>query len=143
MKNEVLEIFLVDDNIKYLKEIKAGFKEYPNFTITTFATGELCMAKIEEKPDIIITDYNLNAVDKTAFNGIKFLDAIIGQNLNIPVIVLSAQDKIEIAISCMHHGAFDYVVKSETAIIRLQKIIARILELRKMEKRLNWYIEKM
>lgn len=143
MKNEKLNIFLVDDNVKYLKEIKNGFKEFPHFKIETFATGELCMAKIHEKPDIIITDYNLNAVDKTAYNGIIFLDAIMHQNLNIPVIVLSAQDKIEIAVSCMHHGAFDYVVKSETATIRLQKIIARIIEIRKMERKLNWYIDKM
>jgi hypothetical protein len=43
----------------------------------------------------------------------------------------------------MHHRAFDYVVKSETAFIRLQKIISTILRYKKMEKELNWYMERM
>jgi hypothetical protein len=43
----------------------------------------------------------------------------------------------------MHHKAFDYVVKSETAFMRLQKIITAIFELKKMEKQLNWYMDRM
>ena len=39
------------------------------------------------------------------------------------MVVLLSQDKIDVAVSCMHHRAFDYVVKSETAFVRLQKII--------------------
>jgi DNA-binding NtrC family response regulator len=57
--------------------------------------------------------------------------------------MLSCQDKIDIAISCMHHGAFDYVVKSETAFIRLQKIITRIFSYKKIAKQLSWYMERM
>jgi len=43
----------------------------------------------------------------------------------------------------MHHKAFDYVVKSETAFLRLQKAINTMLHTRKIEKALNWYMEKM
>jgi DNA-binding NtrC family response regulator len=57
--------------------------------------------------------------------------------------MLSSQDKIDVAISCMHHRAFDYVVKSETAFLRLQKIITTIFRYQKMEKELNWYMERM
>jgi DNA-binding NtrC family response regulator len=42
--------------------------------------------------------------------------------------MLSSQDKIDVAISCMHHKAFDYVVKSETSFLRLQKNITAILK---------------
>jgi DNA-binding NtrC family response regulator len=56
--------------------------------------------------------------------------------------MLSSQDKIDVAINCMHHRAFDYVVKSETAFVRLQKIITTIFEYKKMEKTLNWYMER-
>ncbi|HWY99387.1 MAG TPA: response regulator, partial [Bacteroidia bacterium] len=64
-------------------------------------------------------------------------------NPAIPVIMLSSQDKIDVAIDCMHHKAFDYVVKSETAFTRLQKIITTIFRYKKMEKALNWYIDKI
>jgi DNA-binding NtrC family response regulator len=57
--------------------------------------------------------------------------------------MLSSQDKIDVAINCMHHKAFDYVVKSETAFMRLKKIITTILETQKLEKQLNWYMERM
>jgi DNA-binding NtrC family response regulator len=57
--------------------------------------------------------------------------------------MLSSQDKIEVAINCMHHKAFDYVVKSETAFMRIKKIIATIIRYRKMEKELSWYMDRM
>jgi DNA-binding NtrC family response regulator len=56
--------------------------------------------------------------------------------------MLSSQDKIDVAINCMHHRAIDYVVKSETAFIRLQKIITSIFSYKKMEKELNWYMDR-
>jgi len=58
-------------------------------------------------------------------------------------VMLSSQDKIDVAIECMHHQAFDYVVKSETAFMRLQKIITSIFRFKKMEKELSWYMDRM
>ncbi|MDD4576101.1 MAG: response regulator, partial [Bacteroidales bacterium] len=93
--------------------------------------------------DVIILDYLLNGVDKNAINGIETLDRIKTFNSDIPVIILSSQDKIEVAIDCMHHRAHDYVVKSETAFLRLRKIITSIFHYKKMEKELSWYMDKM
>ena len=61
----------------------------------------------------------------------------------IPVIMLSSQDSIDVAVNCMKHKAFDYIVKSETAFLRLQKVIAYIFQTRKTEEALNWYMERM
>jgi DNA-binding NtrC family response regulator len=85
----------------------------------------------------------LDGTDKDAMNGIKTLDRLREVNANIPVIMLSAQDKIEVAVECMHHKAFDYVVKSETAFLRLQKIITTVFHYRKIEKELTWYMQRM
>ena len=43
----------------------------------------------------------------------------------------------------MHHKAFDYVVKSETAFVRLQKIISLIFKQEKMEQELKWHMDRM
>jgi two-component system, OmpR family, response regulator len=101
------------------------------------------MKSLAHDPDVIILDYHLDGIDKTAMNGMETLDKIKAYNADIPVIMLSSQDKIDVAINCMHHRAFDYVVKSETAFVRLQKIITTIFQYRKMEKELNWYMERM
>ncbi len=117
--------------------------DHADFEIETFATGELCLAALSRNPDVIILDYYLDGVDKNAINGIETLDKIKAFNPEIPVVMLSSQDKIDVAINCMHHKAFDYVVKSETAFLRLQKAINTMLHTRKIEKTLNWYMEKM
>lgn len=144
MNNEQkIKLFLVDDDAVYLKLMEIEFLEHGDFDVETYPTGEMCLKNLSQNPDVIILDFYLDGVDKNAMNGLKTLDKIKAVNPNIPVIMLSSQDKIDIAISCMHHKAFDYVVKSETALVRLQKIITAIFELKKIEKQLNWYMERM
>ena len=127
MKNESkIKLFLVDDDAVFLKSLEIEFLQNADFEIETFATGELCMENLSHSPDVIILDYHLDGIDKNAMNGMKTLDKIKAYNQDIPVIMLSSQDKIEVAINCMHHRAFDYVVKSETAFMRLRKIITTI-----------------
>lgn len=142
MKNRI-KIFLVDDDALYLRLLEIQFLEHADFEIETFSSGEECIENLSSKPDLIILDYMLNSVDKDAMNGIEILDKIKESNALIPVIILSAQDKIEVAIDCMHHGAFDYVVKSETIFMRLQKIITSIMEVNKLKKQIDWYMERM
>jgi DNA-binding NtrC family response regulator len=138
-----IKLFLVDDDALFLKSMEIEFLEHADFEIETFPTGEKCLENIANKPDIIILDFHLDGIDKTAMNGLATLDKIKAFDENIPVIMLSSQDKIDVAISCMHHKAFDYVVKSETAFFRIQKIITSIFQVKKMEKELNWYMGKM
>jgi two-component system OmpR family response regulator len=136
-------LFLVDDDALFLKSLEIEFAQNTESAIKTFATGELCLESISQNPDIIILDYYLNGIDKNAINGLEALDRIKGSNPQIPVIMLSSQDKIEVAVNCMKHQAFDYIVKSETAFIRLQKAITTIFHYQKIEKALSWYMEKM
>ncbi len=138
-----IKIFLVDDDALFLKSLEIDFKEHGDFNISTFATGELCIDHLSLNPDIIILDYHLNGIEQKAINGIETLDVIKSVNPNIPVIMLSSQDKIEVAVECMHHFAYDYVVKSETAFLRLQKIITNNFRFRQIENQLNWYMERM
>ena len=144
MKNgEKIKLFLVDDDALFLKSLEIEFLQHADFTIETYATGELCVAGLSHTPDVIILDYRLDGIDKNAMDGIETLDKIKSFNPDIPVVMLSSQDKIDVAINCMHHRAFDYVVKSETAFLRLQKIITTIFRYKKMEKELSWYMERM
>jgi len=151
MKNEnKIKLFLVDDDAVFLKLLEIEFLQHADFDIETFATGELCLEKLTHNPDIIILDYHLDGIDKTAMNGMETLDKISTFNPDIPVVMLSSQDKIYVAVNCLHHKAFDYVVKSETAFMRLKKIIANILHKQQLEKELgcleqelSWYMERM
>ena len=138
-----IKLFLVDDDALFLKSLEIDFLHHADFDIETYSTGELCVGHLSHNPDIVILDFHLDGIDKTAMNGLQTLDKIKEYKSNIPVIMLSSQDKIEVAIECMHHHAADYVVKSETAFMRLQKIIDNIFKYQKIEKQLNWYMERM
>jgi DNA-binding NarL/FixJ family response regulator len=142
-KDNKIKLFLVDDDALYLKSLEIDFLRHADFVIETYATGEICLANLSHNPDVIILDYHLDGIDKNAINGIETLDKIKSFNPDIPVVMLSSQDKIDVAIDCMHHKATDYVVKSETAFMRLQKIITTIFSYKKMEKELSWYMERM
>ena len=138
-----IKLFLVDDDAVFLKLLAIEFLQYADVDVQTFPTGEECLAHLACDPDVIILDYYLDGIVKDALNGIETLDRIKAYNPDIPVIMLSAQDKIDVAISCMHHRAFDYVVKSETAFFRLEKNISNIFRFKKMEKELGWYMDRM
>ncbi|MFV8333445.1 response regulator [Flavobacterium sp. XS1P32] len=144
MKNDTkVKIFLVDDDALFLKSLEIEFLDNADFLIETYPTGELCVANLSNNPDVVILDYQLDGIVVNAMNGLETLDKVKEFNPETPVIMLSSQDKIEVAINCMHHKAFDYVVKSETAFVRLQKIITSIFQYQKMQKELNWYMDRM
>jgi two-component system OmpR family response regulator len=136
-------IFLVDDDPLFLKSLEIEFTSNTESQIMTFSTGELCLENLALSPDVVVLDYYLDSINKLAIDGLETLDKIKAVNPAIPVIMLSSQDKIEVAVNCMKHQAFDYIVKSETAFIRLQKAITTIFHFQKIEKALSWYMEKM
>ena len=113
-----IKLFLVDDDILFLKSLEIDFSNNLAFDIYTFQSGEACLAAMGAKPDIVILDYMLDGLNPKAMNGIATLDKIKSIDMDIPVIMLSGQDKIDVAVNCMHHKAYDYVVKSETSYLR-------------------------
>jgi two-component system OmpR family response regulator len=138
-----IKLFLVDDDALFLKSLQIEFMESANFEIVTFSTGELCIESLNQNPDIIILDYHLDGINKEVMNGLEVLDKIRLVNQQVPVIMLSSQDKIDVAVQCILHNATDYVVKSETAFLRLKQIITKALHNQIIDKQLHWYMSRM
>ena len=141
MKNNhnKIKVFLVDDDAVYLKLSEIELLEQADFDIETFPTGELCLKNLSQNPDLVVLDYDLNGIDKNAMNGIQTLDKIKRYNSDINVVMLSSQHEIEVAVNCMQHRAFDYIVKDATAYMRLKNVINRIFNYKKIDKELKWY----
>lgn len=126
-----LKLFLVDDDAVFLKLLEIELREHADFDIETYATGESCIENLSNNPDIIILDYHLNGIHKDTMNGIETLDSIKAITPHIPVVMLSAQNEIDVAINCINHKAFDYVIKSEMSLFRLKKTIIPFLNAKK------------
>jgi two-component system, OmpR family, response regulator len=119
----MIKIFLVDDDVVFTKLLQMELSKHSKYEIETYETGELSMQQLWRKPNVIVLDFNLNGIDKNAMNGITTLNKIKGFDSKIPVIMLSSQEDIEVALECMHYKALDYVMKSETLYLRLPQII--------------------
>ena len=139
-------IFLVDDDPMHTQMVKDHLTQKINANITTFSTGEDCIANLGLDPTLIVLDYNLNSIKKDALDGIEVLQKIKEQTPDVDVIMLSGQDKIEVAVDTMKYGAFDYVVKNESAFIRTENVVKNILnnlhlkKMAKMYKNSTWFL---
>jgi FixJ family two-component response regulator len=55
---------LIDDDAVFLKSLKIEFLQHADFTIETYATGELFLKNLSHNPDVIFLDYFLNGIEK-------------------------------------------------------------------------------
>ena len=118
------KIFIIDDD-RAMSEMINDFLQtkYNDPEIFLFATGEAALAELFRKPEVIILDYHLDTQDPKAMNGIEILKRIKELLVNVPVLFLSSQDSPEIAADTIKYGAYDYIVKNETAFQRLEIMI--------------------
>jgi two-component system, OmpR family, response regulator len=128
-KKEKIKIFFVDDDPIYLKMLENNLKQSKSYSskVFTFNSGEEALKHLHLKPDVVVLDYYLNGINPNALDGINCLKEIKHSNPNIQVVMLSGQDKIEVAVNSIKSGAFDYVPKSESAFVRTQNAINNIV----------------
>ncbi|HXB40815.1 MAG TPA: response regulator, partial [Bacteroidia bacterium] len=111
-----------------------------SFNIHSFATGEACMEKFKEiKPEIVVLDYHLNSNNPDAADGIKMLGLIKHENKETNVIILTGDDSLDIALKSFHHGAYDYVVKSETKFRKINYSLFNLFTMMEAKKETRKY----
>ena len=120
-KNNPL-IFIVEDDVIYQELVKNELEVSQYSNIEVFSNGTDCMSNLYKMPDIVMVDYNL---DKN-MNGIQVLKKVKNFDKNIQVIMFSAQEKLDVIISSIKYGAYDYVVKNEFAMRRLRRMVTSI-----------------
>lgn len=117
------KIFIVDDDTMITSVLNDYLKAEVNHDITIFNTGEDCLEKLGDKPDIIVLDYELNTIVKDAANGLEILEIIKENHPEIHVIMLSSQERYGVAMKSMQKGAEQYVVKDHNAFEKVAELI--------------------
>jgi len=119
-------VFIVDDDPFILKLIKKRF-ESDALEIVTFSYGEECVEKLNMNPDLIILDYLFSKPDKEVMNGMEIFNKIKEYNEEMPVIILSGQDRGDIVLEMARKGIDDYIIKDETLVDNLELAMEDIL----------------
>lgn len=122
-------VFIVDDDESYLSAL--GFRLMKDnrkheYSVYCYTSGEECINNLDLSPVVIILDYYLNAGDPLAMSGLKVLRRIKELKPDIPVVVLSAQHSVNVALDTLHEGAYTYVIKDRHALFTIEKIIENI-----------------
>jgi two-component system response regulator AtoC len=100
-------IFVVEDDEWYQKLLNYNLSLNPDHVITTFSNGGDMLKNLHQRPDLITLDYRLP--DMTGGEVMRKIQAF---DDTIPVIIISQQDDIEIAVQLLREGAYDYIVKT-------------------------------
>lgn len=132
-------VFLVDDEPIQNEMLKDYLSERFQYDIKTFDNGEDAMKAMSMRPDIVVLDYHLSAHNPKAKNGVDVLKEMKENYPDTRVIMLSGQDKLEVAVDSMKYGAYDYVIKGETAFTRMENILSNIGEYYKVKFLNNTY----
>lgn len=135
MANKQQLIFLVDDDEMYLDTLEHNlmldFKD--GVKVEKYSTADACLQNIHKDPEVIILDYYLRT-DKRKMNGIDVLKKIKENKPDAEVVMLSGQEKLDIAVNCIRNGAYDYIVKNESAYVRAGNLVKNLLNAHEVKK---------
>ena len=125
-----IEILIVDDNAdirNILNEliVDAGYKT------RIAANYNQALSEIDKKiPDVAILDVKL---DKGDNDGIELLSHIKSKNKDVPVIIITGHANVELAVSSLKKGAFEFIEKPFDQ-NRLLNFVKRAVENYKLKK---------
>ena len=100
------QVFIVDDEQSIAKLLSFWVKDKWGYEVEIFSNSESMLKKINSKPDLILLDIMLPGLD-----GIETLRRVKQIDEHLPVIMLSAQGRIDVAVDAIKYGAYDYFSK--------------------------------
>lgn len=117
-------VFVVEDDILYLNLINKELEKMGFVNIKSFNTGKEAMHNLDKKPDIALLDYFL----EKDYTGMDVLKKLKKRFPDTQAIFLTGSDDVNIAVDTMRNGAYDYIVKGDTAFIRIRHLLNKISE---------------
>jgi DNA-binding NtrC family response regulator len=111
-------IFIVDDDPLINTLVVMRFTA-EGYHVEAFENGADCLNALSRNPDLIILDYFFVSGNKELMNGMEVFDKIRKVRPEMPVIMLSGQDKGEIVLEFARKGIADYVIKDNNLIDNL------------------------
>jgi two-component system, OmpR family, response regulator len=115
-------IYVVDDD-PIINNLVAKRFTSEGYNVISFETGEDCLNALDKNPDLIILDYFFISNKKELMNGMEIFDRIKKSHVEIPVVMLSGQDKGEIVLELGRKGIDDYVIKDNNLIDNLNAAV--------------------
>lgn len=126
---KTFSVFIVDDDQAYLTAL--GFRlvkasKIEGTKVFCYSSGEECLRNMDLNPSVIILDHLLASANSGAINGLEVLRRIKEINPAVPVVIVSGQSNMDIAIEIYEAGAYSYIVKNKHALSSIEKVIEKL-----------------
>lgn len=131
-------IFLVEDDPWFGNLLKHHLSLNPDYEVFLYPSAQDCLDNLHKKPHVISIDHGLPDI-----TGDKLLARLRAINKNIPVIVISGQEDISVALDLLKAGASDYFVKNENTKELLWNSIQKIRENTKLKEEVEGLKEQL
>ncbi len=121
MKN--FKIFIVEDDAFFGEMMRFHLQLNPDYDVHLFTTSKECLSNLYLNPAIVCLDFGLPDIQ-----GDELLKKILEYDPKLPIIIISGQEDIEVAINFLKSGAKDYIIKNEHTKEMLWNSIIKIKE---------------
>jgi two-component system repressor protein LuxO len=106
MANKKHSVLLVEDSPSQAEAYKGYLAREP-LEIVHVTTGEDALKRLESAvPDVILLDLQLPGI-----HGMDVLNHVVRQQMPSPVVVITDDGSVDVAVDAMRAGAFDFVTK--------------------------------
>ncbi|NWF93920.1 MAG: sigma-54-dependent Fis family transcriptional regulator [Syntrophaceae bacterium] len=126
------KVLVIDDELILRNSLGVALKT-SGYEVLPAGTGEEGLELFrKEKPDLVLLDHWLPGI-----NGDEVLRQIREEDQEIPVIVMTAQGSIELAVNSMKMGAFDFLVKPFD-LDQMESLVRKGLDRVRLKKEVEW-----
>lgn len=132
-QNQIIHVLLIEDNVDFAKLVRLylGKYEEAQFEVTWKENGREGIEEAINNKDleVILMDYFLPGL-----NGLEVTRTLQEKNVTTPVVFLTVNKDVNVAVEVMKLGVQDYLVKEEISTPILPKTIIGVVEKRRLEK---------
>jgi two-component system response regulator AtoC len=132
------KIFIVEDDPWYGELLKYHLSLNPEYDVTVFELGKDCLANLHLNPDVVCIDFGLPDME-----GDKLFEKICAVNSSIPVIVISGQEEVSVAVDLLKSGVSDYIIKDNNSKKILWNSILKLRETAGLRKEVEVLKEQL
>ena len=132
MTERPVKIFVVEDNEWYNKLLVYTLSLNPDYDVKSFFNARDFLNSLNEVPDIVTLDYRLPDL-----SGLEVLKRIRQENEDVQVILISEQEDIEMVVTLLKLGAYDYITKSDDIKERLLNTIQNLTKDLNLKKEIS------
>ncbi len=125
------KILIVDDD-PFVRDMLAMILQSGGYDTETAEDGEDAVDKYASAPDtgLIISDMNMPGM-----NGVELIKELRKNKVDVPIIILTGNNEISVAVEALNSGASDYLLKDENIQDTIMLSAEKVLEKRQLEKR--------